>query len=161
MMIGASLYTIKYLLVIIVMQALKKSHLMCHKKQYQIEKLGNGTLWHFMTYIIWHKMSWTIAIWVSKELYESDKCSYEKIFYTFLFILQCKMQKTNWPHFPLYFWADPFVNLKSKVGTLKLVQSSNFLAFYTSIDQNNGKKSRNWELSNFFDFWTTLPKPAQ
>ena len=44
MMIGASLYMIKYLLVIIVMQALKKSHLMCHKKQYQIEKLGNGTL---------------------------------------------------------------------------------------------------------------------
>ena len=113
-----------------------------------------------MTYIIWHKMSRTIAIWVSKEPYESDKCSYEKIFYTFLFILQCKMQKTNWPHFPLYFWADPFVNLKSKVGTLKLVQSSNFLAFYTSIDQNNGKKSRNWELSNFFDFWTTLsPQP--
>ena len=45
MMIGASLYTIKYLLVIIVMQGLKKkSHLMCHTKQYQIEKLGNGTL---------------------------------------------------------------------------------------------------------------------
>ena len=43
-------------------------------------------------------------------------------------------------------------NLESKVGTLKLIQSSNFLAFYTSIDQNNGKKSRNWELSNFFDF---------
>ena len=111
-----------------------------------------------MAYIIWHKISWTIAIWVSKEPYESDKCNYEKISYTFLLILRCKMQKTNWPHFSLYFWADPFVNLKSKVGTLKLIQSSNFLAFYTSIDQNNGKKSRNWELSNFFDLWTTLKK---
>jgi len=109
-----------------------------------------------MAYIIWHKMSWTIAIWVSKEPYESDKCNYEKIFYTFLFILRCKMQKPNGPHFSLYFWAAPFANLKSKVGTLKLIQSSIYLAFYTSIDQNNGKKSRNRELSNFFYFWTTL-----
>ena len=130
MMIGASLYTIKYLLVIIVMQALKKSHLICHKKQYQIEKLGNGTLWHFMTYIIWHKMSWTIAIWISKEPYESDKYSCEKIFYSFLFILQCKMQKNNRPHFPLYFWADPFVNLKSNAATLFIIQSCFFWTFH-------------------------------
>ena len=36
-----------------------------------------------MTYGIRHKMSLTIAIWVSKEPYESDKCSYEQIFKTF------------------------------------------------------------------------------
>ena len=28
---------------------------------------------HFMTKIIWHNMPWTMAIWVSKELYLSDK----------------------------------------------------------------------------------------
>ena len=118
MMIGASLYTIKYLLVIIVMQALKKSHLMCHKKQYQIEKLGNGTLWHFMTYIIWHKMSWTIAIWISKEPYESDKYSREKIFYSFLFILQCKMQKKQPTTFSFVFLSRSLCKFKIKSGNL-------------------------------------------
>ena len=127
MMIGASLYTIKYLLVIIVMQALKKK-----SSNVSQETISNWETrkWHFMTYIIWHKMSWTIAIWISKEPYESDKHSYEKIFHTFLFILQRKMQKTNWPHFPLYFWADPFVNLKSKVATIFIIQSCFFWTFY-------------------------------
>ena len=28
------------------------------------------------------------------------------------------MQKTNWPHFPLYFWADPFVKSNGHEGSL-------------------------------------------
>ena len=32
-----------------------------------------GILWHFMTYAIWHKMSLSMSIWVSKEPYRSDK----------------------------------------------------------------------------------------
>ena len=123
---------------------------MCHKKQYQIEKLGNGTLWHFMTYIIWHKMSWTIAIWISKEPYESDKYSCEKIFYSFLFILQCKMQKQK-TTFSFVFLSRSLCKFKIKTSNLIHYLISLFIwNLYVKTSWNYGKRP---ETNNIWKFW--------
>ena len=64
------------------------------------------------------------------------------------------MQKTNWPHFPLYFWADPFVNLKSKVATLFIMQSFFFWTFYRHA-KIMGQRS---ETNNFFNNFQKWPE---
>ena len=83
----------------------------CHKMT------KNAILRHFMTHAIWHKMSSTIAIWVSKEPYQADKLIYENKTNNFhhFWIVKCKKLSE---HIFLCifepFSADSFVNLNSK-----------------------------------------------
>ena len=70
--------------------------------------------------------------------------------HSFLSNLQRKMQKTKLPYFHLYFWADRFVNLKSKAATLLIIQSCFFGLLMFGQAKKMGKRS---ETNNFWIFW--------
>ena len=57
--------------------------------------LANDILWHFMTYAIWHKISSTIAIWVSKEPHRADKWIYDYKTSNFYQFWSIKSKKPN------------------------------------------------------------------
>ena len=86
------------------------SYGMCHKMSW------NGILWHFMTHAIWHKMSSTMALWVSKEPHRADILIYDFKTSKFYQFWGKKLKKSNEHISPLYFLADPFVNLNSNFG---------------------------------------------
>ena len=83
----------------------------------------NGLLWQFMTHAIWHKMSSTMALWVSKEPHRADKWIYDFKTGKFYQFWGQKCKKSNEHIFPLYFWADPFVNLNSNFGNWNFFKS--------------------------------------
>ena len=58
----------------------------------------------------------------------------------FLSILKHKKQKTKSIHFPLYFWADPFVNLNVKFGWEKGIFEENVFSSIRSTHKNAPKK---------------------
>jgi len=71
----------------------------------------------------------------------------------FLLILKHKMQKTKSTHFPLYFWANPFVKLIVKLTKEKGVLEENVFSNICSTHKNAPKqyspilkcgKRKNW-----------------
>ena len=67
----------------------------------------------------------------------------------FLSILKHKKQKTKSIHFPLYFWADPFVNLNSNFWNWCFFQSD-WIAYFL----NQHKKSFVLIYDTHMKFWT-------